>query len=119
MFCQQVLVDLIHDLSQPLGNIETSAYCLERALDTASPRAQEHLRLIRHQVEQARVMLVAATAELARAVSIPVIASGGVAGVEDIRALKASGAPIAGVVIGRALYDGRIDPTEALAIASE
>jgi signal transduction histidine kinase len=67
MFCQQVLVDLIHDLSQPLGNIETSAYCLERALDTASPRAQEHLRLIRHQVEQARVMLVAATAELARA----------------------------------------------------
>ena len=60
---------------------------------------------------------VALTAALARAVSIPVIASGGVASVDDITALKAIGAPIAGVVIGRALYDGRIDPAEALAAA--
>jgi len=60
---------------------------------------------------------VALTAALARAVSIPVIASGGVASVDDMAALKASGAPIAGVVIGRALYDGRIDPAEALAAA--
>jgi phosphoribosylformimino-5-aminoimidazole carboxamide ribotide isomerase len=60
---------------------------------------------------------VALTAALARAVSIPVIASGGVASVDDIRALNASSAPIAGVVIGRALYDGRIDPAEALAAA--
>jgi phosphoribosylformimino-5-aminoimidazole carboxamide ribotide isomerase len=57
---------------------------------------------------------VEATAALARAISIPVIASGGVSGVEDVRALTASDAPIAGVVIGRALYDGRIDATEAL-----
>jgi phosphoribosylformimino-5-aminoimidazole carboxamide ribotide isomerase len=62
---------------------------------------------------------VASTATLARAVSIPVIASGGVAGVEDIRGLKASGAPIAGVVIGRALYDGRIAPAEALAASRQ
>jgi phosphoribosylformimino-5-aminoimidazole carboxamide ribotide isomerase len=60
---------------------------------------------------------VAATAALARAVSIPIIASGGVSGVEDIELLKESGAPIAGAVIGRALYDGRIDPAEALAAA--
>ena len=60
---------------------------------------------------------IPATAALARAVSIPIIASGGVSGVEDIRLLIESGAPIAGAVIGRALYDGRIDPTEALAAA--
>jgi phosphoribosylformimino-5-aminoimidazole carboxamide ribotide isomerase len=60
---------------------------------------------------------IAATAALARAVSIPIIASGGVSGVEDIRLLIESGAPIAGAVIGRALYDGRIDPAEALAAA--
>jgi len=57
---------------------------------------------------------VEATANLARAISIPVIASGGVGGIEDITALAASDAPIEGVVIGRALYDGRIDPREAL-----
>jgi phosphoribosylformimino-5-aminoimidazole carboxamide ribotide isomerase len=56
---------------------------------------------------------VAATATLARAVSMPVIASGGVAGLDDIRALKAEGS-VAGVVIGRALYDGRIEPRVAL-----
>jgi phosphoribosylformimino-5-aminoimidazole carboxamide ribotide isomerase len=60
---------------------------------------------------------VAATAALARAVSIPIIASGGVSGVDDIRQLIDSGAPIAGAVIGRALYDGRINPAEALAAA--
>lgn len=57
------------------------------------------------------------TAELAKAVSIPVIASGGVGSVKDIETLRDSGANIAGVVIGRALYDGRIDPAAALAAA--
>ena len=60
---------------------------------------------------------VGATADLARSVSLPVIASGGVNGVADIGALANSGAPIAGVVIGRALYDGRIDPAAALKAA--
>ena len=63
---------------------------------------------------------VAATAALARSVAIPVIASGGVAGVEDIVALKAeaaAGANIDGVIVGRALYDGRVDPAVALDIA--
>jgi phosphoribosylformimino-5-aminoimidazole carboxamide ribotide isomerase len=58
---------------------------------------------------------VGATAELARAVSISVIASGGVNSVRDIEMLRDSRAGIAGVVIGRALYDGRIDPKAALA----
>lgn len=58
------------------------------------------------------------TAALARAISIPVIASGGVTDIEDIRKLKAvSGDGIEGVITGRALYDGRIDPAEALAVA--
>jgi phosphoribosylformimino-5-aminoimidazole carboxamide ribotide isomerase len=59
---------------------------------------------------------VAATAALARAVRIPVIASGGVGGIADIDRLLAADEPnIEGVVIGRALYDGRIDPATALA----
>jgi phosphoribosylformimino-5-aminoimidazole carboxamide ribotide isomerase len=60
---------------------------------------------------------VAATAARARATAIPVIASGGVAGLADVEALKADGR-IAGVVIGRALYDGRIDATAALKVAA-
>jgi phosphoribosylformimino-5-aminoimidazole carboxamide ribotide isomerase len=58
---------------------------------------------------------VAATAALARSLSIPVIASGGVGSNADIAALMAEGEPnIEGVVVGRALYDGRIDVAEAL-----
>lgn len=63
---------------------------------------------------------VAATAALARALSIPVIASGGVSGIADIEALVAAGEPnIEGVVVGRALYDGRIDPMVALALCEQ
>jgi phosphoribosylformimino-5-aminoimidazole carboxamide ribotide isomerase len=59
---------------------------------------------------------VKATAELAKALSIPVIASGGVGSLADIQALVAAREPnIEGVVVGRALYDGRIDPAAALA----
>ena len=62
---------------------------------------------------------VAATAALAKAVRIPVIASGGVGGITDIEALIATNEPnIEGVVIGRALYDGRIQPAEALSKAN-
>ncbi|MEM9618493.1 MAG: 1-(5-phosphoribosyl)-5-[(5-phosphoribosylamino)methylideneamino]imidazole-4-carboxamide isomerase [Pseudomonadota bacterium] len=60
---------------------------------------------------------VKATAALADAVAVPVIASGGVASVDDIAALKAAHSNIEGVIIGRALYDGRIDPAAALAVA--
>ena len=62
---------------------------------------------------------VAATARLAGELSIPVIASGGVGALADIEALVAAREPnIEGVVVGRALYDGRIDPAAALAAAS-
>jgi phosphoribosylformimino-5-aminoimidazole carboxamide ribotide isomerase len=62
---------------------------------------------------------VAATLEVARAVSIPVIASGGVATVADVTALKAcEDQGIAGAIIGRALYEGTLEPTGALAAAA-
>jgi phosphoribosylformimino-5-aminoimidazole carboxamide ribotide isomerase len=57
---------------------------------------------------------VEATAALARAVSIPVIASGGVSSLDDLAALKACGAPLDGVISGRALYEGAIDLGAAL-----
>ena len=57
---------------------------------------------------------VAATEALARAVSIPVIASGGVAALADLVALRDTGV-IAGAISGRALYDGKLDLAEALA----
>jgi len=60
---------------------------------------------------------VAASAELARAVPIPVIVSGGVSSLDDLKAVKAEAASgIAGVISGRAIYDGRIDLAEAVAI---
>jgi phosphoribosylformimino-5-aminoimidazole carboxamide ribotide isomerase len=56
-----------------------------------------------------------ATIALADAVSIPVIASGGLASIEDVRALLSARARrLAGAIAGRALYDGRLDITEAL-----
>jgi phosphoribosylformimino-5-aminoimidazole carboxamide ribotide isomerase len=62
---------------------------------------------------------IESTAALARAVRIPVIASGGVGSIADIVKLNAvREANIEGVVIGRALYDGRIDPAEALRISN-
>ena len=59
---------------------------------------------------------VTATAELAKAVDIPVIASGGVSSLEDLEALKTCGAALNGAISGRALYDGAIDLGEALAL---
>ncbi len=58
-----------------------------------------------------------ATAELARATSIPVIASGGLASIEDVKALmRPEYAALEGAITGRALYDGRIDPKAALRV---
>jgi phosphoribosylformimino-5-aminoimidazole carboxamide ribotide isomerase len=58
---------------------------------------------------------IAATESLARAVSIPVIASGGVSSMDDLSALRQTGV-IAGAISGRALYDGAIDLATALAL---
>jgi phosphoribosylformimino-5-aminoimidazole carboxamide ribotide isomerase len=58
-----------------------------------------------------------ATIALAERISIPVIASGGFASIDDVKALLAPRAKrLAGAIAGRALYDGRLDPTAALAL---
>jgi phosphoribosylformimino-5-aminoimidazole carboxamide ribotide isomerase len=57
---------------------------------------------------------IAATEILARAVSVPIIASGGVSSMDDLMRLKDTGV-ISGAISGRALYDGAIDLTDALA----
>ncbi|QZD94543.1 1-(5-phosphoribosyl)-5-[(5-phosphoribosylamino)methylideneamino]imidazole-4-carboxamide isomerase [Qipengyuania gelatinilytica] len=60
-----------------------------------------------------------ATVELARQVDIPVIASGGVKGIDDIHVLSLHAKDgIEGVITGRALYDGRLDLAAALAMAA-
>jgi phosphoribosylformimino-5-aminoimidazole carboxamide ribotide isomerase len=60
---------------------------------------------------------IAQTVALADALSIPVIASGGLASIEDVRRLlEPDCARLAGAISGRALYDGRLDPAEALAL---
>ena len=63
---------------------------------------------------------VEATAALARACGVPVIASGGVASIEDIRRVKAVEADgVQGCIIGKAIYTGAVDLKEALALAKE
>lgn len=60
------------------------------------------------------------TQKIASAVSIPVIASGGIGSMNDLRQLKQAGHPnIRGVICGRALYDGRVDAREALAFMEQ
>ena len=63
---------------------------------------------------------VSSTAEVARAVPVPVIASGGITDLQDIKALqKVSDEGISGAIIGRALYEKRIDLREAIALTQE
>ena len=57
---------------------------------------------------------IEATAALAQAVSIPVIASGGVSSLDDLIALRDCGVALNGAISGRALYDGAIDLAEAI-----
>ena len=60
---------------------------------------------------------IASTLELARQVDIPVIASGGVSSMDDLRALKDQGGTLLqGVISGRAIYDGAIQVREAVAL---
>ncbi len=63
---------------------------------------------------------VDATVRIARAAQVPVIASGGMTSVDDVRSLASAGEPgIAGAIIGRALYEGTIDLTEAQRLADD
>jgi phosphoribosylformimino-5-aminoimidazole carboxamide ribotide isomerase len=62
---------------------------------------------------------ISATLEMAQTVSIPVIASGGLASIDDVkRLLQPDCAILEGAISGRALYDGRLDPDEAMALIS-
>ena len=59
------------------------------------------------------------TAELAESTSIPIIASGGLASINDVKALlQPAYAKLEGAISGRAIYDGRLDPAEALSLIS-
>ena len=63
---------------------------------------------------------VEATAALARACGVPIIASGGVASLDDIRRVKAvEGDGVQGCIVGKAIYTGAVDLKEALALAKE
>jgi len=63
---------------------------------------------------------VRATGELARALKTPVIASGGISGLEDIRkVMTLSGQGVMGVITGRALYEGTLDLVEAIRVSKE
>ena len=63
---------------------------------------------------------VEATADLAFALTTPVIASGGVASLADLKSLKeVEKTGVEGVICGRALYDGRLDPAAALRLLAE
>ena len=61
-----------------------------------------------------------ATIALAEQITVPVIASGGLASLADVRALLAPRAhKLEGAIAGRALYDGRVDPAAALALVRQ
>ena len=59
---------------------------------------------------------IALTRAIANTVSVPVIASGGVTRIEDVHALTAL--PLAGMIIGRAIYENTIDLAEAIRVAA-
>jgi uncharacterized protein involved in exopolysaccharide biosynthesis len=63
---ETILVDLVHDLRQELGNIETSVYCLGLLSDPVQIRARNYLRNIEQQVARAESRLSEAGAELNR-----------------------------------------------------
>ncbi|MCY3879425.1 MAG: 1-(5-phosphoribosyl)-5-[(5-phosphoribosylamino)methylideneamino]imidazole-4-carboxamide isomerase [Rhodobacteraceae bacterium] len=62
---------------------------------------------------------IEAMADLSASVSIPVIASGGIGNIDDLRALRNCGAKLEGVIVGRALYDGSIDLGHALRLLAD
>ncbi|MGE0627132.1 MAG: 1-(5-phosphoribosyl)-5-[(5-phosphoribosylamino)methylideneamino]imidazole-4-carboxamide isomerase [Hyphomicrobiaceae bacterium] len=94
---------------------ELSAIDLARRLEDAGVAAIIYTDIERDGVLKG--LNLPATVELARSTSIPVIASGGLASIEDIKALlRPEYAMLEGAITGRALYDGRLDAREALAL---
>ena len=98
-----------------LKTSDTDAADLAKAFEDAGVAAIVYTDIDRDGALQG--VNVEATAALAEAISTPVIASGGVASLDDLKALKqVERTGIVGVISGRALYDGRIDPAAALAL---
>jgi phosphoribosylformimino-5-aminoimidazole carboxamide ribotide isomerase len=94
---------------------ELSAVDLARKFEDAGVAAIVYTDIDRDGI--LRGLNMPSTLELARAVSIPVIASGGLASIDDVKAMLAPEARLLeGAITGRALYDGRLDPAEALAL---
>ncbi len=94
---------------------ELAAVALARRFETAGVAAIIYTDIERDGMLKG--LNLPATAELARSVDIAVIASGGLASIEDVKALmQPEYAMLEGAITGRALYDGRIDPKEALAM---
>lgn len=94
---------------------DVSALDLGRMFEDSGVAAIIYTDIARDGVMQG--LNLAQTVALAEALSIPVIASGGLASIEDVRRLlEPDCAKLAGAISGRALYDGRLDPAEALAL---
>ncbi|MDJ0611757.1 MAG: 1-(5-phosphoribosyl)-5-[(5-phosphoribosylamino)methylideneamino]imidazole-4-carboxamide isomerase [Kiloniellales bacterium] len=96
---------------------DLEAEALARRFEDAGVAALIHTDIERDGALQG--VNVEATARLADAVGLPVIASGGVASLDDLAALLAvEQRGVVGAICGRALYDGRIDPASALALVA-
>ena len=94
---------------------DVSALELGRRFEDAGVAAIIYTDIARDGVLQG--LNIGATVALAEALIIPVIASGGLASIEDVkRLIEPDCAKLAGAITGRALYDGRIDAREALAL---
>ncbi len=94
---------------------DISALELGRRFEDAGVSAIIYTDILRDGAMQG--LNIAATMALAEAVAIPVIASGGLASIDDVkRLLEPDCARLAGAISGRALYDGRLDAREALAL---
>jgi phosphoribosylformimino-5-aminoimidazole carboxamide ribotide isomerase len=94
---------------------DVSALDLGRIFEDSGVAALIYTDIARDGVMQG--LNIAQTVALAEAVAIPVIASGGLASLDDVkRLLQPDCAKLAGAISGRALYDGRLDPAEALAL---
>jgi phosphoribosylformimino-5-aminoimidazole carboxamide ribotide isomerase len=94
---------------------EMTALDLARSFEDAGVAAIVYTDIARDGVLEG--LNLEATRALAEAVSIPVIASGGLASIDDVaRLLEPRYAMLAGAIVGRALYDGRLDPAQALAL---
>jgi phosphoribosylformimino-5-aminoimidazole carboxamide ribotide isomerase len=96
-----------------LETSETDALSLARRFEDAGVAAIIYTDIARDGTGAG--VNLAETVALAQAISIPVIASGGVGSLDDVRAARASG--VAGVIVGRALYTGAVDLRAALEVA--